>query len=112
MRSLLLALPLLAIAPAADAKCAMMGLTPTVLAGAGDTAIAAGGGIVVAATPSMDRSLEKGDAAAQPTWRFRVRRALVPATIEAIAAFESGINRAAFPATGSNPLIERPVSNR
>lgn len=75
---------LFALAPTADAKCAFWGLTPKVLAGAGDAPIAKDGGILVAALPSQEGGLDKGDAA-QPPWKFRGRGGLVAATVEAIA---------------------------
>src|SRR5437762_9339930 len=81
MSRALAALLLISLAPAADAKCAMMGLVPTVLTADGAT-IAPDGGIVVGVSDAQDGSVDPGDAAEQPGWRLRISaRAIQPTTV-------------------------------
>jgi hypothetical protein len=58
-----------AVAPPAEAKCAMWGLSPSVLTPAKDGLYA--NGFVVAAINTESGRLDPGDAANQPGWRIR-----------------------------------------
>ena len=60
----------------ASADCAAWGLSPKVLTAPNTTFDGSSdGGILVAAVPEEHGKLDKGDAALQPTWRFKGRKA-------------------------------------
>ncbi len=81
MRSFLAALLVCALAPSADAKCAMWGLEARVLTKDGAT-IAPDGGFLVGAMDAEDGETRKGDAAAQSGWRLKLgARAATPTLV-------------------------------
>lgn len=79
-----LALLALLIPAQAGADCALMGLVPKVLT-APDATLAADGGIVVGAVAEDRGSLESGDIAVQPAWKFVVPRGTITPAIETLA---------------------------
>lgn len=63
-------------APTASADCAAWGLSPKVLTAPNTTFDGnPNSGILVAAVPEAQGKLDTGDAAVQPTWRFKGRKA-------------------------------------
>ncbi|MEO8703014.1 MAG: hypothetical protein ABI867_23410 [Kofleriaceae bacterium] len=91
----------LVLVPApAVAKCARMGLAPSVLTPA-DSAITIGGGIVVGATDAQGDQLDPGDVAVQPTWRFAG-----VATAPVIDLIAPGLAVYRLPATATKATLE------
>lgn len=84
MRPLLAALLVCALAPAAEAKCAVMGLKPSVLTPTGAT-VAPDGGLVVGAIDADDDALDAGDPATQPGWRLRLGSRVASPTLVPLA---------------------------
>jgi hypothetical protein len=84
MRAILAALVLCATAPAADAKCAMMGLEPSVLTPSGAT-IAPDGGIVVGVDDVQGDRATPGDPAKQPGWRIKFGSRVASPTLVQLA---------------------------
>lgn len=80
----ILALLALLLPAAADADCALIGLTPKVLS-APDVAIADGGGIVVGAVSEDRAPLDNGDIAVQTDWKFVVPKGTITPAIESLA---------------------------
>ena len=75
---------LCALAPAADAKCAMMGLEPSVITVSGAT-IAPDGGILVGAIDAQGGATDPGDAASQAGWRLKLSTRAVQPTLVPLA---------------------------
>ncbi len=84
MRPLLAALLVCALAPAAEAKCAVSGLKPSVLTPSGAT-VAPDGGLLVGAIDADDDALEAGDPASQPGWRLRLGSRVASPTLVPLA---------------------------
>jgi hypothetical protein len=83
-RMKILSLLVLLLPATADADCAMIGLVPKVLS-APDVVFVDGGGIVVGAVAEERGSLESGDVAIQPGWKFVVPKGTIAPTIDALA---------------------------
>lgn len=83
MKALVL-ISLLALPVDAAADCALLGLVPKVLT-APDAVLAQDGGVVVGAVSEDRGSLENGDLAVQPAWKFVVPRGTITPTIDSLA---------------------------
>lgn len=84
MRLLLAVGVVCALAPAAEAKCAVMGLKPSVLTPSGAT-VAPDGGLVVGAIDADDDAADSGDPASQTGWRLRLGSRVASPTLVPLA---------------------------